>query len=130
VANITIRTSTPGWLSALASAYRIKTSVLLTDDAGLGVDPVSETLFEMGRRANLSYREWIAVVVALGVTALGAFVVVMAVLDLEPYSKVASTIAAGTVMALGGGFSAIRVLTGYKPPKVTVSPSGFVIEFD
>jgi len=130
MADLVIRTSSPGWLSMLARAYRTRTSATLTDDAGIGVNPITQTLYEMGKQAKLSQREWIAVGVALGVTSLGAWVVAMAVLDPEPYTKVASAIIAGSVMALGGSLSAIRVLTGYKPPTVSVSAEGFKIEFN
>ena len=130
MSDMMIRTSSHSWLEALASAYKTKTSVILVDDAGLGVDPVTQSLLDMGKRANLSHRDWIAVVVALGVGSLGAWLVVLAVLDPEPYTKVSFAIGAGTLLTVGGGFSAIRVLTGYKPPKVTLSPRGFEISFD
>ncbi len=104
--------------------------VLLVDDAHVGIKPESETLLDMGKRAKLSFREWAGVMVSLGMGLMGAWVIVMAVLDPEPYSKVASTIAAGVVLVGAGGFAAIRILTHHKPPKVKVSPLGFEIAWD
>lgn len=128
---LTIRTTSPAWLGTLAKAYQSKTSVFLVDDANLGVNPINDTLLDMGRKANLSQREWIAVFVALGVSSAGAFLLVMAVLDPEPYSKIAFALGTGAVLIAGGGFAAIRVLVGHKPPNIKLSPTGgFQISFE
>src|SRR2546422_4401598 len=100
---LVIRTSVPTWLGALANAYRTKTSVRLVDDAGVGVDPIKDTLLDMGRKANLSQREWIAVLVSLGIGIAGAYLLVMAILDPEPYSKIAFALGTGAVLIFGGG---------------------------
>jgi hypothetical protein len=128
---IIIRTASKDWLVSLASAYKANMSVTLVDDANIGVDPVTHTLLEMGKRANLSQREWMAVLIGLGVSAMGAFMMVMAILDPEPYSKIAFAVGAGAVMTMGGGFAAMRVLTGHKPPTVKLSPTGgFEVSFE
>jgi hypothetical protein len=125
-----IRTSSPGWLATLANAYQSKTAVGLLDDAQIGVNPITDTLLDMGRKANLSRREWVAVFVALGISAAGAFLLIMAVLDPEPYTKIAFALATGALLIAGGGFAAIRVLVGHKPPDVSLSPGGgFKISF-
>jgi hypothetical protein len=125
-----IQTSKAGWLESLAKAYKAREPVVLEDDAQIGVDPKSDTLLRMALKAKLSPCELAGVVVALGVAALGAWVIVMAVLDPEPYTKVASTIVAGGVLVLGGGFFAIRILTDIRPPHVKVGPRGFEIYWD
>lgn len=126
-----IRTSQADWLPTLAGAYRSHTSVRLVDDANLGINPINETLLEMGRKANLSQREWMAVLVSLGVGALGAFLLVAAVLDPEPYTKITFALGTGALLIAGGGVSAVRVLVGHKPPNITVAPGkGFQISFD
>jgi hypothetical protein len=130
MAGIVIRTSSTDWLQSLAVAYKARSAVTLVDDAGYGVDPMSQTLLQMGLRGQLAPAEWTAVAIALGVGVLGAWVVVMAVLDPEPFSKVATTIFAGAVMTMGGGFSAIRVITGHKPPHVRCTAAGFEIGFE
>jgi hypothetical protein len=127
---MTIKTSSVDWFSQLARAYKLRTRVVLVDDAKVGINPESETLLDMGKRARLSAREWAGVMVSLGMGVVGAWVIVMAVLDPEPYSKVVGTIVAGAVLLGGGGFAAIRILTHHKPPKVTFSPRGFEIAWD
>jgi hypothetical protein len=131
MSGIIIKTSSSDWLVRLASVYKTQMPVTLVDDAQLGLDPINQTLLEMGRRANLSTQDWVAVLIGLGVGALGAWLIVMAVLDPEPYSKLGFTLGAGAVMTMGGGFAAMRVITGHKPPHVSVSPTGgFEIRFE
>jgi hypothetical protein len=128
--NLEIRTSSQDWLAQLAHAYQARTAVSLVDDARLGIDPVQQTLLDMGRKANLAVREWVGVLVGLGMGAVGAWMIVMAVLDPEPYSKIGIALGAGTVLTLGGGLTSIRIITGFKPPHVRVSPAGFEIRFE
>jgi hypothetical protein len=129
--DVIIRTSSPGWLASLASAYRWQRSVELLDDARIGIDPIRDTLLDMGKKAKLSHREWLAVLVALGIGFAGAYLLIMAILDPEPYSKIAIALATGGLLIAGGGFTAIRVLVGHRPPTIRISPNGgFEIFFD
>jgi hypothetical protein len=121
---LTIRTSARGWMSELARAYRAKEPLVLEDDAEIGIDPRRDTILDMGRRSDLSARDWYGVLISLGVAAVGAWLLVMAVLDPEPYSKVAVAIATGAVLLGSGGFYAVRILTNVKPPRVSVSRTG------
>lgn len=125
-----IRTTSTGWLVLLAEAYKSKTSVTLIDDANLGVNPINDTLLDMGRKANLSFREWLALLIALGMGTAGAYLLIMAILDPEPYSKLTFAIGTGAILLTGGGFTAIRILVGHKPPNIEFSAStGFRISF-
>ena len=127
---VTIRTSEQGWLARLAKAYRNRDRVVIIDDANVGIDPSSQTLLDMGLKTGLSRQEWIAVLIAGGMTIFGAAVIILAILDPDPTSKLGLLIASGAVLTLGGGFSAIRILTKHKPPKVRVSGHGIEIEWD
>ncbi len=127
---LTIRTSEQGWLAQLAKAYRNRDQVVLIDDANVGIDPSSQSLLDMGLKTGLSRKEWAAVLIAGGMTLFGAAVIILAILDPDPTSKLGLLIASGAVLTLGGGFSAIRILTKHKPPKVRVSRKGIEIEWD
>ena len=125
-----VRTSRKEWVVEVAQKYKEQHHFILVDDAHLGIDPRTDTLFRMGQKADLSRNEWLAVIISLGVAVGGAWLVYMAVVDPEPYSKVAFAIGAGVVMVLGGGFKAIAILTRTKPPKVSGGPDGrFSIEW-
>lgn len=56
--------------------------------------------------------------------------VLLAFVDPEPTSKLGLLIGGGLACVLGGGFSAIRVLTRAKPPHVRITPLGFEIDWD
>lgn len=124
-----IRTSQRGWLEALARVYKHRRETLLIDDAGFGIDPASQTLFEMARKAGLSKAEVAAVCVALGMSAVGIVMIVLAIVDPEPTSKLGLLVGGGAVCVLGGGFSAIRILTKHKPPNIKVTPQGIEISW-
>ena len=124
---IQIRTSEKGWFTQLAQAYRQKTPVFLIDDARVGIDPAVDTLAAMGLKAKLTPREWSAVGVAVGLSAAGAAMVVLAFLDPEPTSKLGLLVGGGAVCVLTGGLTAVRILTKMRPPNVQIGQGGMKI---
>ena len=124
-----VRTSDPEWLRTLAKLYRDRIAGMLVDDAGLGVDPSQQTLLQMARHSGLSRRETAGLCVALGMSGAGVTMIVLAVLDPEPTSKLGLLVGGGAVCLLGGGFSAIRILTNHKPPNIKVTPRGIEISW-
>lgn len=127
---LTIRTSEADWLPRLTQAYRRHAQVDLIDDAGLGVDPATQSLLQMGTTGKLTRREWTAVGLSSGMTVFGAALVVLAVLDPEPTSKLGLLVGSGALLALTGGFQTIRLLTRMKPPSITITPKGIHIGWD
>jgi hypothetical protein len=125
-----IRTSERGWFTRLAEAYKHRESVVLVDDAKVGVDPSSQSLVAMGVRAGLSPADWTAVGVSVGLSATGVLMVVLAVLDPEPTSKLGLLVGAGGVCAFTGGLTAVGILVRRRPPNIEVSGRGFVIRWD
>ena len=121
---IQIRTSEQGWFTELARAYRQKTPVFLIDDAKVGIDPAVDSLAAMGLKAKLTPREWSAVSVAVGLSAAGAAMVVLAFLDPEPTSKLGLLVGGGAVCVLTGGLTAVRILTKMRPPNVQIGQIG------
>ena len=112
------------WLKQVASAYQEKEEFVLDDDADLGVDPRKDTLIQMGIKAKLSVREWMAVFISVGIAGIGGWLLVAAVLDPEPFSKLAATIGAGAILLSTGGFLAIQMLASIKPPVIRISRTG------
>ena len=130
MSDLTIRTSEHGWLAQLAKAYRNRDNIVVIDDAKVGIDPSKQTLLDMGLKTGLSRKEWVAVLIAGGMTLFGAVVIILAILDPDPTSKLGLLIATGGVLTVTGGFSSIRILTNHKPPKVRVSRNGIEIAWD
>lgn len=126
----TIRTTEPEWLPRLTRAYRQHAQVELIDDAGVGIDPATQSLLQMGLAGRLSRREWTAVSVAGGMTVFGAGMVIAAILDPDPTSKLGLLVGSGALLALTGGFQTIRVLTRQKPPSITITAKGVHIGWE
>jgi len=126
---IIIRTSEKDWLARLTRAYRERAEVDLVDDAGVGIDPASQSLLQMGLSGKLTRREWTAVGISGGMTLFGAGLVVAALVDPDPTSKLGLLVASGALLALTGGFQTIHLLTREKPPSITISPRGIHIDW-
>jgi hypothetical protein len=124
---LVVRTSEPDWLKTLALAYKNRKPLLLIDDAGLHVDPASFTLLQMVREVKLSHREIAGICVALGMSAAGIGMIVLAFVDPEPTSKLGLLVAGGVTSFVCGGWSAIRILTNLKPPSVRITARGIEI---
>ncbi len=126
---LTIRTSEKDWLARLTEAYRHHAQVDLIDDAGAGIDPARHSLLQMGLSGRLSRREWTAVSVSAGMTVFGAGLIIAAVLDPDPTSKLGLLVGSGALLALTGGFQTIHLLTRQRPPSITISARGVHIDW-
>lgn len=126
----TIRTSEKDWLARLTAAYREHAAVELIDDAQVGIDPAQQSLLQMGLTGRLTRRQWTAVSIAGGMTVFGATMVVLAFIDPDPTSKLGLMVGGGALLALTGGFQTIRLLTGKKPPNITITRQGVHIGWD
>jgi hypothetical protein len=130
MSQLTIRTSQKGWLAELAKAYKDQTPALIIDDANVGIDPSTQTLFDMGRKAKLSTAEIAAVCISCGMSIAGVGMVILAFCDPEPTSKLGLFVVGGVALTLTGGLSAIYILTKKKPPNISVGPGGIIISWD
>jgi hypothetical protein len=126
----TIRTSDKGWLTVLARAYAKREPVLVIDDAQVGIRPGEETLLELARRSRLSTRELVAVCTALGLSAAGIGMIVLAFVDPEPTSKLGLLVGGGAVTLLTGGLAALKVLVGLRPPHVELGSRGVSLRWE
>jgi hypothetical protein len=125
-----IRTSELGWFSALARAYKEREEVLVIDDAEVGFNPADESLLEIARNSKLGMREIAGACIALGMSAVGVGMVLAAVLDPEPISKLTVLVAGGIGLAATGGLTAVWILTGRKPPNVIAGTRGLQIRWE
>ena len=123
------RTSSPVWLKELAKAYESRKPAGLIDDAGLGIDPSTHSLFDMGQRASLSAEDWAGVLVALGLSGAGIWLIRLAIVDPEPTSKLWLLVASGCLALVTGGGMAVSILTDRRPPTVRASREGFEIRW-
>jgi hypothetical protein len=68
--------------------------------------------------------------VAVGLSAAGVLMVVLAFLDPEPTSKLGLLVGGGAVCVLTGGLTAVGVLTRRRPPNIEISARGFRISWE
>ncbi len=130
VSSIVVRTSDKDWLPRLTQAYRDRVQVELIDDACLGIDPATQSLLQMGLAGRLTRKEWTAVAISGGMTVFGATMVILAIVDPDPTSKLTLLVASGALLALTGGFQTVRLLTRQTPPNIVISPKGIRIEWN
>ena len=124
---IAVRTSQSGWFAEFAKAYKESTPILVTDDASVGINPKTDSLFRMALTARLSPGDIAGGCVACGMAASGITCFLLAVFDPEPTSKLTLLVCGGLALIAMGGGSAIYIFTKKRPPGIKVSGSGFEI---
>jgi hypothetical protein len=117
---IEIRSSESEWILKLSQAYKDRVPVIFVDDAVTGFDPRNDTIFSFGQRSGFTRTDWEKVLGCLGVSVVGIVLIVLAMIDPEPTSKLAILVAGGVILACTGGAAALFVVTGLKPPTVKV----------
>lgn len=113
--NILIKTSEDGWVDRAMKAYTKKQEFNLIDDANIGLSKkdVRSALSLMSflkKEKRLSIKELSAVLFGLGVTASGVWIVLAAIADPEPTSKLTLLITGGLILALTGSLGTLRAL--------------------
>ncbi len=110
-----IKTSEKDWVSRAMKAYTKKQPFNLVDDAELGlsekdVKSALNLMRFLKQEKHLSIREIAQVLVSLGITGAGVWMVIAAIADPEPTSKLGLLVGGGLVLALTGGLSTLRAL--------------------
>jgi hypothetical protein len=109
-----VRTSEKTWLEKALRHYRDRTRFRLVDDAEVGItekDVASGVaLIKAASRDKLGWRKIAQVLVGFGLSGAGVAMVILAVLDPEPTSKLSLLIAGGVILALTGGVAMLRAL--------------------
>ena len=124
-----ICTSQHDWFFQLVQAYRNREAIRFVDDKGYGIN-LTDSLLAAGLKGNLGFNEWVAVLIMLGVCGFGVWMIVAAILDPEPTSKLGLLVGAGAVLVFTGSGTAIWILTNLRPPHVRVSPNGVDISWE
>ncbi len=110
-----IKTSDKDWVSAAVKAYTKKVEFNIVDDAELGlsekdVKSAMNLLAFMKKERKMSIKDISSVLVGLGITAGGIWIVLAAIADPEPTSKLTLLIAGGLILAITGSLGTLRSL--------------------
>ena len=127
---VTIHTTDANWVKLAMKAYTKKQEFNLVDDAELGLsekDVASAVnLMKFLKKENhLSVKEIAQILVGLGITASGVWMVMAAIADPEPTTKLGLLVGGGLVLALTGSLGTLRALG----IQFTVSGKAFGNEF-
>lgn len=110
-----IKTSQENWMNTAIKAYTAKKEFSLVDDAGLGltekdVKSAISLMAFMKKEKRVTIKELTTILIGLGITASGVWIVLAAIADPEPTSKLGLLIAGGLILALTGGLGTLRAL--------------------
>lgn len=113
--NILIKTSDNEWLKSAIEAYSTKQTFTLLDDANIGLtkkDLVSAiALIRVAKKkAGLPYKAIARALTSIGITGAGIYIVILAIADPEPTSKLGLLITGGLILAVTGSLGALSSL--------------------
>jgi hypothetical protein len=110
-----IKTSEENWVKRAMKAYTQKQTFDLIDDKELGlsekdVQSAVNLMRFLKKENHLNIKEISQVLVGLGITASGVWMVVAAIADPEPTSKLGLLIGGGLILAITGSLGTLRAL--------------------
>lgn len=129
-----IRTSEKNWLEKAIELYTEKTAFTFKDDAGLGLSQKdlksAVSLIRAAKsKGKYSKRNIIAALAGVGITGAGVWIVLLAIVDPEPTTKLGLLITGGFVLAVTGAvgtFAALGVI--FRVTAKSAKGDEFVIE--
>ncbi len=110
-----IKTSKENWLDDALKLYVEKKTFSLIDDAKLGLEnkdmkSAISLLAAAKKKGNFSVKQLISVLAGLGITGLGVYLVILAIADPEPTTKLGFLIGGGILLALTGALGTLASL--------------------
>lgn len=115
IENPVILTSDENWVDRAMKAYTKKVAFDLVDDAKIGlsekdVKSAINLLSFMKKERKMKLKDISSVLVGLGITASGVWIVLAAIADPEPTSKLTLLVTGGLILALTGSLGTLRAL--------------------
>lgn len=113
--NLILKTSNTEWLKIAIENYSKKRAFTLIDDAKIGLtekDLISAvTLIRAAKKKGGSSIKTIAqALTSIGITGAGIYIVILAIADPEPTSKLGLLITGGLILAVTGSLGALSSL--------------------
>jgi len=104
-----IRTSDPDWIKKGLMCYANKTHFVLIDDARVGISQDDLTsaisLIKASPRFGIARRRMLVILTAIGFSAVGIALIIAAIIDPEPTSKLGILLGGGVVLIVLGEMS-------------------------
>ncbi len=110
-----VRTSEEDWLERALELYTDKAAFVFVDDAGIGITQKDlQSAVSLIRAAKVkgdfSLKSIMAVLFGLGLSGAGIWMIIAAIADPEPTSKLGLLIAGGVLITLTGGLGTLSAL--------------------
>ena len=110
-----IRTSDSDWLQKALECYRDKQVFNLIDDANIGLDSTDlisavRLIAKTKKAGGIGAKGIATILTSLGLSSVGVWLVLAAIVDPEPTSKLGILIAGGVALIALGGLSILRSL--------------------
>lgn len=113
--NLIVKTSETEWLKNAIELYSKKKAFSLVDDAKVGLtekDLVSAVslIRAAKKKAGFPIKTIVQALTSLGITGAGVYIVLLAIADPEPTSKLGLLITGGLILAVTGSLGALSSL--------------------
>jgi len=123
-----IKSSEPDWLEKALKQYSIKEPFQFDDDDEIGLTEKdlhsAINLIKAAKsKGKVSLKKIVGLLTGLGITGAGVWIVVAAIADPEPTTKLGLLITGGLILAIMGGYGALASL-GIKFSVVARTPFG------
>lgn len=110
-----IRTSNPEWLELAIKEYSEKKEFTFIDDEKLGLTKTdlksAVNLIKAAKsKGGKTIKQITAVLVGVGASAAGIYLIMLAVFDPEPTSKLGLLVGGGLMLTITGSFGALNAL--------------------
>ncbi len=130
---IVVKTTDPDWLKKALQLYTDKKPFTLIDDKKIGLTPndvqTAVNLIKAAKRKdNFSIKDIMKVLASLGVSGIGVWMIVAAIMDPEPTSKLGILLAGGVALAFTGSLALLFTLGANFSVKVKVFGGEFEIK--
>lgn len=110
-----IKTSNKEWLESALKEYSSKNEFTLIDDKILGLQEKdlnsAVSLIKAAKtKGKKSIKQITKVLLGLGLSSTGIYVIIIAIADPEPTSKLSLLLVGGVILAISGGYGTLRAL--------------------
>ncbi len=111
----TIKTSSKNWLEEALQEYSLKNEFTLIDDKTLSLKEndlnSAVSLIKAAKvKGKKSIRQITKVLLGLGLSSAGIYVIILAIADPEPTSKLSLLLVGGIILAISGGYGTLTAL--------------------
>jgi hypothetical protein len=113
--SVTIKTSEIDWLEKAVKCFTEKSAFTFVDDAKMGLtetDLKSAVNLIRGAKSkgNKTWKSIVGVLTGIGITGAGVYIIMLAIIDPEPTTKLGLLVGGGLLIALTGSLGVLSSL--------------------